>query len=437
MKTTKRFILTLAAILGMTGAWAQDAEEVTVTKTANNNEWTLTMPTSDVELQVEYKADLTLTVNIEGWTFGATANTPTVSGNEGSGAVTFEYKKKGDADDSYSTDVPADAGEYTVRATVAETDDYVDGTATADFTIAKAAATISYETASVSKTYGDADFTNDLTNTGNGTVTYTSNNESVATVNSETGLVTITGAPGEATITATVTDGTNYAYVTATATFSVGVNSAAITVSAEGFTGTYDSKSHTITVTVTEPEGTTVKYGTTAGEYTLDEAPAYTDAGEYTIYYQVTKANYTTVENSAVVSIQKAAASISYETTAVSKTAGDEAFVNALTMTGDGTVTYSSDNVNVATVNSETGEVTIKGTGNATIKATVADGTNYTYTTKTAQYTLTVEAATGISDVKTDATENANWYDLSGRPLNGKPTKAGVYVKNGKKVVIK
>lgn len=25
---------------------------------------------------------------------------------------------------------------------------------------------------------------------------------------------------------------------------------------------------------------------------------------------------------------------------------------------------------------------------------------------------------------------------LSGRPLNGKPTKAGVYVKNGKKVVI-
>ena len=64
MKTTKRFLLTLAAILGMTGAWAQDAEEVAVAKTANNNEWTLTMPASDVELQVEYYAttpfDLTL-----------------------------------------------------------------------------------------------------------------------------------------------------------------------------------------------------------------------------------------------------------------------------------------------------------------------------------------------------------------------------------------
>ena len=58
MKTTKRFILTLAAILGMTGAWAQDAEEVAVTKTANNNEWTLTMPASDVELEVEYYDEL-------------------------------------------------------------------------------------------------------------------------------------------------------------------------------------------------------------------------------------------------------------------------------------------------------------------------------------------------------------------------------------------
>ncbi|MBE6255901.1 MAG: hypothetical protein E7105_10420 [Prevotella sp.] len=79
----------------------------------------------------------------------------------------------------------------------------------------------------------------------------------------------------------------------------------------------------------------------------------------------------------------------------------------------------------------------MRGTGNATITATVADGTNYTYATKTAQYTLTVEAATGISNAKADFAKNANWYDLSGRPLNGKPTKAGVYVKNGKKVVIK
>jgi hypothetical protein len=60
MKTTKRLLLTLAATIGMTGAWAQDTDEVAVTKTANNNEWTLTMPASNIELQVEYYAESNL-----------------------------------------------------------------------------------------------------------------------------------------------------------------------------------------------------------------------------------------------------------------------------------------------------------------------------------------------------------------------------------------
>ena len=416
-----------------------------ITVTVSNFSWdaatntgTLTMPASDVVLEIEYKADLTLSVSIEGWTYGATASAPTVSGNESGGAVTYEYKVKGAADDTYTADVPTAAGDYTVRATVAETDDYADAVATADFTIQKAAAAISYETASVSKTFGDADFTNDLTNAGDGIVSYASDNEGVATVDSKTGLVTITGAPGRATITATVTDGTNYAYATKTATFTVGVETAAITVSAQGFTGTYDGESHSISVTVTEPEGTTVKYGTTAGQYTLDAAPTYTAAGEYTVYYQVTKPNYTTVENSAVVSIAKAAAAISYAETAVTKAQDDKAFTNELTVTGDGTVSYASDNVNVATVDPATGLVTITGTGTGTIKATVADGTNYTYATKTAQYTLTVTAATGIKAIDNGqpATDSAeDYYDLSGRHVS-KPTK-GVFIQNGRKVVIK
>ena len=31
----------------------------------------------------------------------------------------------------------------------------------------------------------------------------------------------------------------------------------------------------------------------------------------------------------------------------------------------------------------------------------------------------------------------AGWYTLDGRKLNGKPTKKGLYIHNGKKVVIK
>ncbi|MBQ9042077.1 MAG: hypothetical protein IJ111_04605 [Eggerthellaceae bacterium] len=77
------------------------------------------------------------TVNIEGWTYGETPKTPTVTGNAGNGTVTYDYKVKGASDDMYSEIVPSDAGDYTVRATIADTTSYSGGTATADFTISK------------------------------------------------------------------------------------------------------------------------------------------------------------------------------------------------------------------------------------------------------------------------------------------------------------
>ena len=95
-------------------------------------------------------------------------------------------------------------------------------TNTTAFEITKAAGSISYTTASVSKTFGDAAFTNELTKTGDGEVTYASSNTAVVTVDAATGQVTVVGN-GTATITATVVDGTNYAYAMKTASFSVEV----------------------------------------------------------------------------------------------------------------------------------------------------------------------------------------------------------------------
>lgn len=85
--------------------------------------------------------------------------------------------------------------------------------------------------------------------------------------------------------------------------------------------------------------------------------------------------------------------------------------------------------------------------GNVVIKVEYEDGT-----VETVETVATRGSATGINAAKTDNRKTDNrktdtpWYsldgmeryfDLYGRPLNGKPTKAGVYVKNGKKVVIK
>ena len=59
MRKLNRLTMTLVALLSMTtGAWAQTENEVTVTPvTGKTNQWTFTMPASNVELQVEYFAE--------------------------------------------------------------------------------------------------------------------------------------------------------------------------------------------------------------------------------------------------------------------------------------------------------------------------------------------------------------------------------------------
>ena len=276
----------------------------------------------------------------------------------------------------------------------------------------KKAATISFATTTVGKTFGDDPFINPLTNTGDSKVAYVSSNTAVATVNAATGQVTIVGN-GTTTITAIVADTDNYTYATKTAQYTLGVGTATMTISASGYSGTYDGEAHSITVTVISPADATVKYGTTEGTYDLDASPTYTNAGTYTVYYQVSKPDYTIVTGSATVTIEKKAAAIHFTTASVGKTFGDAAFTNALTNTGDGTVTYSSDNTAVAEVNATTGEVTIKGNGEATIKATVADTDNYTYETKTATYALGVGTAT----MTVTATGYTGTYDGSAHSI--------------------
>ena len=263
-------------------------------------------------------------------------------------------------------------------------------------TISKKAGEISFATKSISKTFGDEPFINEPTIAGDGTVTYSSSDTKVAEVNATTGEVTIKG-DGVATIKATVTDGPTYTYATNEASYTLGVGTATMTVTAEGYSGTYDGNTHGITVKA--PDGATVKYGTTADDYDLDANPAYSDAGTYTIYYKVTMPGFTTVTGSATVTIEKASGTISFATAtpkeALHAAASDNTFTQEVTKTGDGTVTYTiSDNTCGATIDASTGKVTFTQAGSVTITATVADGTNYTYATKTATYTLSVSDTT-------------------------------------------
>ena len=108
--------------------------EVTFTPSDSRNYMTAT---TKVKLTVN-KADITPSVSIQGWSYGSAANKPEVEGNTGGGTETFLYKEKDAPDTAYSENVPTDAGTYTVKAEVAETDNYNSGSATLDFTIAPA-----------------------------------------------------------------------------------------------------------------------------------------------------------------------------------------------------------------------------------------------------------------------------------------------------------
>ena len=175
------------------------------------------------------KAALTnLSVSLEDWTFGAQANTPVVQGNLGEGEETFTYKTK--SGDTFSSTVPTNAGDYVVKVSVAESNNYAAGEATAEFSISKAELT----NASVSLegwTYGDAANTPAVTgNLGNGTVTYTYANAAAPSLNYTQDVPT---NAGNYSVKATIAATDNYLGKEVTNTFDIAqANLAEVTIEA-------------------------------------------------------------------------------------------------------------------------------------------------------------------------------------------------------------
>ncbi|WP_242822006.1 S-layer homology domain-containing protein [Peptoanaerobacter stomatis] len=170
------------------------------------------------------KVSITPTVAITGWTYKASPNAPTVTGNKGNGAVTYEYftdencTTKTTAANSLSNSeggVPKNAGKYRVKATIAETENYNGATAKAGFEIKKANQTALSIKSVTDKKYGDADFTLETTGgSGNGAVSYS--------VPMGNGILEITGdtakivGVGTVTVTAVKAGGNNYNETSAT-----------------------------------------------------------------------------------------------------------------------------------------------------------------------------------------------------------------------------
>ena len=169
-----------------------------------------------------------LKVLIEGWTYGAQANTPTVNDNWGEGAVTYTYRGKDE--DVFSETVPTNAGNYVVKAAVAETANYAAGEATAEFAISKAP--LSDLAVSITGwTYGDNANTPTVSgNLGNGaeTITYRG-------VNQDTFSATVPTNAGSYEVKAVVAETPNYQSGEATKEFVIAqADLALVTIEAIG-----------------------------------------------------------------------------------------------------------------------------------------------------------------------------------------------------------
>ena len=142
LNTTYTPTLTLANVTPPTGyAWVTPATTLDVSKSGQTFPATYTDPsgnynpaTGNITVNIS-KANGTGTVAIAGWTVGQAANAPTVSGKTAEyGTPSYTYSVQGA--NSFTATVPTAAGSYTVKATFAETANYNEHTATANFTIA-------------------------------------------------------------------------------------------------------------------------------------------------------------------------------------------------------------------------------------------------------------------------------------------------------------
>ena len=194
--------------------------------------------------------------------------------------------------------------------------DTADGTITGTVTITnKAATSVSITGADSSIPYTGAaidvsSYFNIDTNAGAATYSLITGAEGITGEGSLTGktlTVTKTG-----TFKIKVNTAANGIYEAGEKTITLTISKGTIDYTAADYSGTYDGQAHSISVNVTNPEGTTVTYSTDGKAYGSAN-PSFTNAGTYTVYYRIKKDNYTTVEASKTVTISKKSVTITAE----------------------------------------------------------------------------------------------------------------------------
>jgi hypothetical protein len=180
---------------------------------------------------------------------------------------------------------------------------YFVGSTSSELTVEKGSAILSISGIS-SKTYGDAPFQITVSSVSPGEISYSSSNDSVATI-SNTGLITIVGA-GSTTITVNQAEVTNYNEGSTSSVLTVGKGTAILSISGIS-SKTYGGVPFQITVSSVSPG--TISYSSSNGSVaTISNTGLITIVGAGTTTITVSQpevTNYNSVSTSSVLTVNE------------------------------------------------------------------------------------------------------------------------------------
>jgi len=348
-----------------------------------------------------------LEITIEGWTYGNEPNEPVLTGKLGEGAVTWKYKYPNS--ENFVEEAPtatSPAGNYAIQAIVAETDNYYAGSTEAEFTIEQA--TIDGITLGQTElTFNGSAQTVTVTKVMAGTIEVAADYYEVSgNTGTEAGTYTVT-------VTAKLknSDGSDFKNNfkgSATATFTINHRTIPAEVIAEKFTSeeqTYASFNNA-SESFLAPQGI-VAYIITgvSGSSVTVKAVSYVKAGTPVL-------------------LQKTSTSTETEETT------DDIFATNILKYAEGNLTANGGQY-VLYKNEF-----VKATGSITSGKCYLDLTGTSFAgTRGFSIAGGAEGTTAISDAVVDS-DHSEWFDLQGRKIE-KPSKKGLYIRDGKKIVVK
>lgn len=209
------------------------------------------------------------------------------------------------------------------------------------------------------------------------------------------------------------------------------------TIQVQGGEKTYDGKALSLSVTI--PTGAAIRYREgTSGEYTQISLPNYTNAGTYTVGYQVTQEGYDTVTGTATIKINPAAPTITLADQSVKHDGNTHPMsgakvtgVNGESFKGSVTYTYYTDG---QCTQGET-KTPPSAVGTYYVRASIAAGGNYTAAaSNTAKLTIEKSASTATKPAGNNTGTSTTGYTITASAgAGGSITQSGkVSVQSGK-----